>query len=308
MGNRHRSQATKFLKRAKTDSGFDGSTLIWAEQSALQAILHDFTNEANWTVLAEIKEAAEDEQGMRALLQDLFTVLGRDPLMVESLHDIDMISSGRELLTAALENDPLDPDIWVRVCGSELQLFEERFMTLDLSDPRANILFGRRLERVRLKDEEAFIRMVTRLLAQRPHNHEAWIELGRLHESRKEYDEAWFCYDQSQTVHPTTPARDQFKSRMEKRLDGNIAWKTPTQELASKFQTKMKQLAMRGQMPEGEELEKDAVEPTVKDELEMLLENGEFSAAFFLARKELTAGGAWAEEYLLRAEKELNPE
>ena len=39
LGNRHRSQAEKFLKISN-----DESNLNWADQSAKQAILYDFTN------------------------------------------------------------------------------------------------------------------------------------------------------------------------------------------------------------------------------------------------------------------------
>ena len=43
LGNRHRSQAEKFLKISN-----DESNLNWADQSAKQAILYDFTNPENW--------------------------------------------------------------------------------------------------------------------------------------------------------------------------------------------------------------------------------------------------------------------
>ena len=50
LGNRYRSQAEKFLKL-----GDDVGNLSWAEQSAKQSILYDFTNEENWRVLIRIK-------------------------------------------------------------------------------------------------------------------------------------------------------------------------------------------------------------------------------------------------------------
>ena len=45
--------------------------------------------------------------------------------------------------------------------------------------------------------------MLSRLiLAQRPSNHEAWTSLGRMHERRREYSDAWLCYDQAQSFFP----------------------------------------------------------------------------------------------------------
>ena len=50
LGNRHRSQAEKFLKISNEESN-----LSWAEQSAKQAVLYDFTNPENWIILTKIK-------------------------------------------------------------------------------------------------------------------------------------------------------------------------------------------------------------------------------------------------------------
>ena len=47
LGNRHRSQAEKFLKMEK-----NVNNLNWAEQSAKQSVLYDFTNPDNWTISA----------------------------------------------------------------------------------------------------------------------------------------------------------------------------------------------------------------------------------------------------------------
>ncbi|MDC0040978.1 hypothetical protein OAJ11_04080, partial [Candidatus Poseidoniales archaeon] len=75
LGNRHRSQASKFLKLAESEA----SNLSWAEQSARQAVLHDFTHPDNWRILLEIKVKAQDGNGIRAVLDELFLILGRDP-------------------------------------------------------------------------------------------------------------------------------------------------------------------------------------------------------------------------------------
>ena len=70
LGNRHRSQSEKFLSLAGTDP----QNLDWAEQSARQAVLHDFTNPQNWRTLVQVKLKLGDESGIRAVLNELFTV------------------------------------------------------------------------------------------------------------------------------------------------------------------------------------------------------------------------------------------
>ena len=62
LGNRYRSQAEKFLRL-----GDDVGNLSWAEQSAKQSILYDFTNEENWRVLIRIKIQMEDSEGARSV-------------------------------------------------------------------------------------------------------------------------------------------------------------------------------------------------------------------------------------------------
>ena len=161
LGNRHRSQAQKFLALAQSTPNLSIQNLKWAEQSARQAVLHDFTHEENWRLLAEIKTLAEDEIGLRAVLEDLYAVLGRDPEHLQQLGEVNMLEHGFSLLSASLAADPLDPEYWAQLISSDfLDELENRFFHLDLSDPRANVLFGRRLERVRTIDEELFIRLV----------------------------------------------------------------------------------------------------------------------------------------------------
>ena len=53
--------------------------MAWAEQNARGAILHDFTDERNWRYLAELKVLNEDADGLHAVLEDVFIILGRDP-------------------------------------------------------------------------------------------------------------------------------------------------------------------------------------------------------------------------------------
>ena len=107
LGNRHRSQASKFLKLAESEA----SNLSWAEQSARQAVLHDFTHPDNWRILVEVKLKASDEPGIRAVLVELFSVLGRDSVYLKQLDGVDMIHMGSQILEASLDADPLDSDL-----------------------------------------------------------------------------------------------------------------------------------------------------------------------------------------------------
>ena len=313
LGNRHRTQALKFLELADADPERRDQNISWAEQNARQAVLHDFTNELNWTVLADVKQKGGDAGGLRAVLEDLFGVLGRDPELLSQLDEIDMLDAGCELLNGALDADPLDADAWWEGNSGddELDEFEQRMFRLDLSDPRANVIFGRRLERVRAGgDEERFIRLVRRLLAHRPMNHEAWGELGRLHERRDEYDEAWFCYDQAQIHFPQVALRDRFRNRMTQAMDrAGQKWSAPDQDAREQFLTKMQSLALRVSLPEiHPETEDDDEEEKVNEderELERLLDTGEAAAAFFLARRLVTRGESWASEWLERASTQL---
>ena len=313
LGNRHRTQALKFLELADADPERRDQNISWAEQNARQAVLHDFTNELNWTVLADVKQKGGDAGGLRAVLEDLFGVLGRDPELLSQLDEIDMLDAGCELLNGALDADPLDADAWWEGNSGddELDEFEQRMFRLDLSDPRANVIFGRRLERVRSGgDEERFIRLVRRLLAHRPVNHEAWGELGRLHERRDEYDEAWFCYDQAQIHFPQVALRDRFRNRITQAMDrAGQKWSAPDQDAREQFLTKMQSLALRVSLPEiHPETEGDDEEEKVNEderELERLLDTGEAAAAFFLARRLVTRGESWASEWLERASTQL---
>ena len=283
----------------------------WAEQSARQAVLHDFTHEENWRLLARIKQRIGDEDGLRAVLEDLFSVLGRDPELLSQLDNVDMLEHGFQLLSATLAADPLEPDYWENMINDEFLVeLKERFFQLDLSDPRANVLFGRRLERIRKLDEDLFIILVRRLLAHRPFNHEAWVELGKLHESRKEYDDAWHCYDQAQIHFPQLSPRDKFRDRMEKRLDGDYQkWRAPNDDGRMTFLKKMEKLAMKVTPTENDDDVDLIIEVEVSEneaKLEEFIQNEEYSAAFFLARRLVTSGEKWAEEFLIIAQERLN--
>ena len=136
----------------------------------------------------QIKLIAKDYDGSRAVLEDLFSVLGRDPELMVQLDRVEILDSYEDLLLAAISEDPLDPDTWwSKIEDGKIGLneFADRLRSLDVSDQRANILFSRRLERVRRGGyEDLFLDLSRHLLAHRPNNHEAWDELGRMHEKR----------------------------------------------------------------------------------------------------------------------------
>ena len=94
LGDRHRTQATKFLRLTESDPERAVENSEWAEQNARQALLYDFTHPDNWRVLANIKVRISDEIGLRALLSDLFAVLGRDPEQVNQLDGVPILDVG----------------------------------------------------------------------------------------------------------------------------------------------------------------------------------------------------------------------
>ena len=292
LGDRHRSQSQKYVNLALDEQGRVIQerlvNLKWGEQSARQAVLHDFTNAENWKVLVRVKSLLGDSEGIRSALEDLFSVLGRKPEHLKQLEHIDFLTSGYGLLLASLEADPLDPDVWWKMaCESQdvLTEFLDRTSKLDLRDRRANLLFSRRIERIRDSgDEDQFIRLSKIILAQRPTNHEAWASLGRMHERRKEYSDAWLCYDQAQICFPSTTVRDEFKSRMEAELDGKgkRKWKSPGIGQRVDFLRKMEDMATpdSAYVDLGEDVDEDPIR-----EVEELVNEGRLSEAFFMTRR-----------------------
>jgi len=291
LGNRYRSQAEKFL-RIKGDIE---NNLSWAEQSAKQSVLYDFTNEKNWKILIKIKVLMGDSEGARAVLADLFSVLGRDPELMKQLSNRDIIGSCEGLLDAAFSTDPLDPDMWWEKIGKEpkeMEAFSERLKGLDVSDQRANILFSRRLERVRRGGfEDVFLELTRVLLSQRPINHEAWEELGMMYERREQYDEAWLCYDQAGSVFPESSARDRFKERMESLVGGSdgVPWRVPSISDRSAFLERLGSLSKTKQEIEVENID-DLEDPDPFSKIDKLREEGKITEAFFLARRMATEG------------------
>jgi len=272
----------------------DSDYIGWAEQSARQAVLHDFTHPDNWRILVETKLLSRDDAGIRAVLVELFTVLGRDPESLKQLDGVNMNEVGLEILEASLYADPLDSDLWWEmISGDEdgVERFCSRVKILDLTDIRANVLFSRRLERLRDSGfEEEFLELSKLVLAHRPNNHETWSELGRMHERRGEFDNAWMCYDQAQLHFPDIPARDRFIERMESKMDGgdSISWNAPGIDSRVEFFSRMQTLASQSDSTAEISVKEDQITPL--SELDVLLDSERFTEAFFLARRMAAEG------------------
>ena len=305
LGNRHRSQAEKFLKLSNDDK----SNLSWAEQSARQAVLHDFTHPDNWRTLLTIKLQIGDHLGARAVLDDLFLILGRDPELLSQLDGVNLGNTGLSLLEGALSVDPLDPDDWWDLTTQEggVEAFCERIRNLDFTDQRANILFSRRMERLLdAGHENEYLELTRKLLAQRPSNHEAWDKMGKLHERRGEFDQAWLCYDQAQSNSNNLNSRDDFKVRMESLIDGKgkLAWKAPDISDRLEFLSRMQVLARPTAELMPEETQDENTELAELDYAKQLFEKDRLSEAFFIARR-LAAEGDSEAKLLAEAIQEM---
>ena len=314
LGDRHLAQARKFLKLAIRDPDRASGNLDWAEQHARQALLYDFTQADAWRLLVDLKHRVDDEAGVHAVLEDLFIVLGRDPERAAQLRGVTLLPVASELLEAALLKDPLDADVWWNqlsegeTAEDALADFATRCRRLDFTDARASVIFARRLIRVRRRDEDLFVDLSSHLLAHRPQNHELWLDLGRLHETRERYDEAWLCYDHVQTLRPHVDARDRFQARLNAALDGNEQqpWSPPDVDTRQRFLSSMMDLRTRiapvvKDVPQPtQDAEQDTRDPSLI-RIESLLDQGEYAEAFFLARRELASGTAWAQDVLDRA-------
>jgi len=311
LGSRHRSQADRFVKLSNKDAERRSENLAWAEQNAQQAVLYDFTDERNWRCLAEIKHMRGDGEGLSLVLEDLFVVLGRDPNQLEQLQGINHMEVGLELLEAAFITDSLEPEIWFsKLRSDDLENFAIRCRGLDFTDQRANIIYGRRLERIRgAGHEEMFIELVHHLLAHRPANHELWMELGRLHERRDEIDQAWLCYDHVQQIRPTEPVRELFLERLKRAMDGkeSIPWSGPSLKTRSDFLERMQNLSQSVSVIPVQDTEEEMQENPDSEltRLQNLINAGEAAEAFFLARSLYTSGEQWAEEWMIKAQSML---
>ena len=82
--------------------------------------------------MLSIKLEIGDLSGVRAVLDDFFLILGRDPELLSQLDGVNLEKSALNLLEAALSVDPLDPDIWWELTSQEgeIQAFCSRIRNL----------------------------------------------------------------------------------------------------------------------------------------------------------------------------------
>ena len=86
-------------------------------------------------------------------------------------------------------------------------------------------------------------------------------------------------------------------------------WKAPSADTREMFLERMEALAMKVATPDEELAQPTEEQPRESDDeekLRTLLEAKEFAAAFFLARRLVTAGETWAQPYLEQAQLNLN--
>lgn len=306
LGNRHKSQALKFLNLGKQEPN-----ITWAEQNAKQAILYDFTNPDNWRILIQIKVINKDALGIRLVLEDLFTVLGRDSELLNQLEIVDLVNNGQELLEAAFKIDPLDSEIWWNIVKDndvQIDKFSSRLKRLDTRDSRANILFSKRIKKLWESGyEELFIELSKYLLAQNPGNYEVWIQIGKLHERRCEYDLAWHSYDQAQIYFPKCNSRDDFKLRMQRKMDekSDISWKKPRVEDRVLFLKKMEELTYDNADKNTKYKKSEPIIIDIYSKLEIMINSDEKSKAFFIARQMAAEGDKRAELIVKEIIKEM---
>ena len=292
LGTRYRVQAERFLQ-----NGSD-SDLVWAEQMASKSVLHDFTDPRNWKVLVRARIELGDDGGVFSCLRDLFSVLGRDPALTDLLQDVDMLEHGEAILAEALRIDPLDPDQWIKE-EKPIEEFLAKVRSLDFTDPRANLLYSRRLERILSTGmEEEYLVHAPILLSQRPLNHEAWTKLGRIHERRGESDRAWHCYDQAQVAYPPCGEKDRYMERMAGAMDGGSRkpWSRPPVESRAAFLEGLQRFANVEGPTEPQDQEEDPEEG--EDPVRSLISEGRLNEAFFLARRRAAEGQEGAEQLL----------
>lgn len=318
LGNRYRSNALKFIRLAESDPERSKEHMNWAEQNARQALLHDYTDTRNWICLVELKVRTNDTNGLHAVIKDLFSVLGRDPEQLIQLNDVDFLAHGKELVHAALLKDPLNPeDWWNDIVSSEAESlvleFVERCKRLDFRDQRANIVFARRLEQLQANGfENEFLEIAHHLLAHRPQNHELWMQIGRSHERRNEYDQAWLCYDHVQQLRPHLLVRDEFLQRLTTEMDGKKQqpWSAPTVEDRHAFLEKMERLTSRLRTVDHDsteaELDDEHTDSMDKQKLNELISSNNMEEAFFYARRLVAQGEEWANEYLREIQENLS--
>lgn len=311
QGDRFRAQATKFYNISKSNIEGNLDNLEWAEQSARKSIMYDYTNHLNWGFLLELKIALKDEKGLQYLFEDLLAVLGKDPFLISQLKNINLLSASKDLFYSILKREPLNADIWWEgvVNGDfDIDEFKNRCKKMDFRDRRSNIIFGRRLERLRINGyDEIFLELMPYLLAHRPDNFELWTELGKHYEHLNQIKESLLCYEQVLIFKPN----DKNKERLNKIIKNNfdkISDFLPNKEEETSFHNKLVKLARNSNddsIDIDNNMEREELENPLEERLKKLLNNKDFQEAFFLSRSLIADGQSWAEKYFILSKEGL---
>ena len=304
LGDRNRAQAHRFHKLSCADRSQRIENLQWAEQSARQAILHDYSNFQNWEILLKLKLELNDESGIYALFEDLLSVLGKDSELLAQLKSINLIPSSMDLFSSILKREPLDADAWwknIKNNNYNLEDFSNRCKKMDFRDRRSNVIFGRRLERIRKHGlNDIFSELMPYLLSHRPDNFELWLELGKHHESLKDFKNALMCYDHVLQFNPTDNNKSRLFKKLKKQFD-NFDEIRPDKIDIQSFHNRLQKLAstIQKEVLESDLDSKIDVDGSNKLELKLedLLKNLQFQEAFFMARSLISEGELWAEKY-----------
>ena len=125
-------------------------------------------------------------------------------------------------------------------------------------------------------------------------------------------DNAWSCYDQVQQLRPHLKERDRFLERLKGEMDGKQKqpWAGPSINHRESFLEGMRLLTERISTPKDTnevmvEAEDQIAEHPDKSKLGTLMEQGDHQSAFFLARRLLASGEAWAEPWLEKIQAEM---
>ena len=300
LGDRYRAQSHKFFKLSLKHTKNNFENLQWAEQSARQSILYDYTNFQNWENLLKIKLKLADETGIYALLEDLLSVLGKDVDFIKQLKKINILPSCADLFNSILKREPLDADIWwdgIKSGEYDINEFIERCEKMDFRDRRSNIIFGRRLERLRKNNYyDLFSSLMPYLLAHRPDNFELWIELGKHHESLEEYKNALMCYDQVLEFLPADKNKSRLTSYINNKFNSKNDFLPDKMEYLS-FHNRLRDLASKIDRTKTPVLNETVKLDNLELKLRELVENNEFQEGFFMARSLISQGEIWARKY-----------
>jgi hypothetical protein len=132
-----------------------------------------------------------------------------------------------------------------------------------------------------------------------------------MHERRGEHDQAWLCYDQAQSNFPGISVRDQFRERMEAKMDGRAPtpWKVPEVTQRVEFLKRMQKLSMAPSDDIRDDVVLDISSGNdIFEEVAHLRSEGRFPEAFFLARRMAAEGIDGALELVEEIRREISDE